>query len=86
MSPSIQMQFWNNYTYKVKCLISFCSVRFFGYMSAYKGLSGVSVVKNPPANTGHVGDMGSIPGSGKSPGEGNSNQLQYSCLESLMDR
>ena len=38
--------------------------------------------KNPPA---HAGDMGSAPGSGRSPGEGNSNPLQYSCLEDLMD-
>ena len=41
------------------------------------------VVKNPPAN---AGDAGSIPGSGSSPGEGNGNPLQYSCLENPMDR
>jgi len=40
-------------------------------------------VKNPPAN---VGDMGSIPGSGRSPGEGNGNPFQYYCLENPMDR
>ena len=40
-------------------------------------------VKNPPAYAGY---MGSIPGSGRSPGEGNGNPLQYSCLESPMDR
>ena len=34
----------------------------------------------------HVGDPGSIPGLGRSPGEGNGNALQYSCLESPMDR
>ena len=44
---------------------------------------GGSVVKNPPANTG---DAGLIPGSGRSPGEGNDNPLQYSCLENSMDR
>ena len=33
-----------------------------------------------------AGDLGSIPGLGRSPGEGNGNQLQYPCLESLMDR
>ena len=44
---------------------------------------GGSVVKKPPANTG---DVGSIPGSGRSPGEGNSNPLQYSYLENPMDR
>ena len=42
-----------------------------------------SVVKNPPANTG---DPGSIPGSGRYPGEGNDNPLQYSGLENSMDR
>ena len=44
------------------------------------------VVKNPPANAGDVRDVGSIPGSGRSPGEGNGNLLQYSCLENTMDR
>ena len=44
------------------------------------------VVKNPPANTGDVGDMGSIPGSGRSPGGGHGNPLQYSCLENPMDK
>ena len=38
------------------------------------------MVKNPPANAGDVRDAGSIPGSGRSPGEGNGNPLQYSCL------
>ena len=41
------------------------------------------MVKNRPAN---VGDAGSIPGSGRSPGEINGNPLQYSCLGSPMDR
>ena len=44
------------------------------------------VVKNPPANAGDAGDMGLIPGSGRSPGEGNGNLAQYSCLENTMDR
>ena len=43
-------------------------------------------VKNPPANTADTGDVGSIPGSGRSPEEGNGNPLQYSCLENFMDR
>ena len=38
-------------------------------------------VKNSLANAGDVGDVGSIPGLGRSPGEGNGNPLQYSCLE-----
>ena len=46
----------------------------------------VLVVKNPPANAGNAGFMGSIPGSGRSPGEGHGNPLQYSCLKNPMDR
>ena len=41
------------------------------------------MVKKPPASAGGVG---SIPGSGRCPGEGNGNPLQYSCLENPMDR
>ena len=44
------------------------------------------MVKNPPDNAGDERDMGSIPGSGRSPGEGNGNPLQYSCLGKPMDR
>ena len=44
------------------------------------------VVKNPPASTGDVRGASSIPGSGRSPGEGNGNLLQYSCLENPMDK
>ena len=47
------------------------------------GFPGGPVVKNPPAN---AGDVGSIPGSGRLPGEGNGNPLQYCCLENPMDR
>ena len=39
------------------------------------------VVKNPPANTGEVRDAGSVPGLGRSPGEGHGNPLQYFYLE-----
>ena len=44
------------------------------------------MVKNPAANAGDAGNVGSIPGSGRSLGEGNGNLLQYSCLENPMDR
>ena len=44
------------------------------------------MVKNLPANTGVIRDTGSIPGLGRSPGGGNGNPLQYSCLENPMDR
>ena len=47
------------------------------------GFPGSRVMKNLPVN---AGDLGSIPGSGRSPGAGNSNPLQYSCLENPMDR
>ena len=47
------------------------------------GFPGDSVVKNHPAN---IGDVGSIPGSGRSLGVGNGNPLRYSCLENPMDR
>ena len=43
-------------------------------------------VKNPPAKAGEARDSGLIPGSGKSPGGGIGNPLQYSCLENSMDR
>ena len=46
------------------------------------GFAGDSVVKNPP----NEGDMGSVPGLGRSSGGGNSNPLQCSCLENPMDR
>ena len=46
----------------------------------------VLVVKNPPANAGDVRDLGLIPGSGRSPGGGHDNPLQYSGLENPMDR
>ena len=44
------------------------------------------VVKNPPVMAGDVRDEGSISGSERSPGAGNGNPLQYSCLENPMDR
>ena len=44
------------------------------------------MVKNLPANAGDVRDKGLIPGSGRSPGGGHGNPLQYSCLENTMGR
>jgi len=56
------------------------------YCTGYDGISEGqpcgSVVENPPAN---AGDAGSVPGLGQSPGEGNGNPLQHSCLENPMD-
>ena len=45
-----------------------------------------SVLKSLPANAGDSGDVGSMFGSGISPGEGNGCSLEYSCLENLVDR
>ena len=50
------------------------------------GFPGGSVLKNLPANARDVRDMGLIPGSGRFPGGGHGNPLQYSCLENSMDR
>ena len=45
-----------------------------------------SAGKESACNAGDTGDVGSIPGSGRSPEEGNGNLLQYSCLENPMDK
>ena len=44
------------------------------------------MVKNLPANAGDLRDAGSLPGTGRSPGGGHGNPLQYSCLGNSMDR
>ena len=51
-----------------------------------KCLSGGLEVKNPPARVGDAGNVGLIPGWGRSPGGGNGNPLQYSCPENPVDR
>ena len=51
-----------------------------------QGFPGGSAVKNPPANAEDEGDLALIPGSGRPPGVGNGNSLQYSCLENPMDK
>ena len=50
------------------------------------GFPGGTVVKNLPANAGDARDVGSIPGSGRSPGGGNGNPFQYTCMGDLMNR
>ena len=57
----------------------------YGNLGIYLGFPGGIVVKNPPALQ-EIPAWGSIPGSGRSSGEGNGNPLQYSCLGNLMDR
>ena len=50
------------------------------------GFPGGTLVKNPPACAGDTGDVGSIPGSGRSPGEGNGYPFHYFCLRNPMDK
>ena len=52
----------------------------------HKDFPGGAMVKYPPANAGDSGEVGSISGSGRSPGGGNGNSLQYSCLKDSLDR
>ena len=63
--------------------------RFYGnrkYCEMQGTSQGALMVKNPPAYAGHVREEGLIPKLGRSPGGGNGNLLQYSCLENPMDR
>ena len=62
------------------------SLWFFDFVLFFFQLHYGSVIKNLPANARDAGDSGSIPGLGKSPGGGNGNPLQYSCLGNPMDR
>ena len=59
-------------------------VRLYSYIYIC-GFPDGSAVKNPACNAGNA-DVGSIPGSGRSPGGGNGNPFQYSCLENPMDK
>ena len=56
------------------------------HLIRYMGFPGGSVGKEPTCNAGAAGDMGSIPGSGRSPRGRHSKPLQCSCLENPMDR
>ena len=55
-------------------------------ITIYGGFPDGSVGKESTCNAEDTGDLGSIPGSGRPPGEGNGNLLHYSCLENPMDR
>ena len=59
---------------------------YFGFLYLKWASQVALVVKNPPDNAGDIIDTGSIPGSGRSPGGGLGNPLQYSCLENPMKR
>ena len=63
-------------------------VRHTGQLAFWGAFQVALVIRNPSANAGSIKDrdVGSIPGSGRSPGGGHDNPLQYSCLETPMDR
>ena len=61
----------------------------FNFLTVIEWLGGLQVaaaVKNAPASAGDMKEAGSIPGSGRAPGEDNDNRLQHSCLENPVDR
>ena len=62
------------------------SVHSLGSKDFFVGFPSSTAVKNPPANAGDTWDSGSISELGRSPGGGNSNPFQYSCLENSTDR
>ena len=64
-------------------ILSSCCLLF---SNRSKGFPGGAVVKNPPANAGDSRDSGPMLGSRRSPGVGNGDSLQYSCLENSMDK
>ena len=67
----------------INCFLSYDIIDFLHNILLYKGFPGDSEGKMSAYN---AGDLGSIPGSGRSPGEGNGNPLWYPCLENPMDR
>ena len=67
----------------VNCWVTFL---FWLILITCKGFPGSSAVKTLPTNAGDTGDMGSVPGSGRSSGVGNVNLLQDSCLKNSVDR
>ena len=72
---------------RVKCeTLKMVSDRLLVLKHYLGGFPGEPVVKNSSANAGDAREDGSIPGLGRSPGAGNGNPLQYSCLENPMDR
>ena len=66
------------------CILIFW-VKILRHLQARWGFPGDTVVKNMPGSTGDTGDVGSIPGSGRPPGERNGNPFQYSCLKNPID-
>ena len=71
------------------CMCAYIPLFFFflsRIVNSMSLLQGASLVAQLVESACNAGDLGSIPGEGRSPGEGNGNPLQYSCLENPMDR
>ena len=78
---------WLRYTLVVIALSSYCFLSFdVCSCDGWRASQVALVIKNLPVSAGDKRDAGLIPVSGRSPGEGNGNPLQYSCLENPMDR
>ena len=76
---------FSNFIFRV--LLHLMLILYSKYKYQFIRASQVALVgKNMPANAGDIRDSGSVPGLGRSPGGGHDNPLQYSCLESPMDR
>ena len=82
LSPQVEKSI-SVHTQWTENVVSSLLYRYLHIITGPLGFLGGLVVNNLPAN---AGDAGSIPGQGRSPGEGNGNPLQYSCLANLIDR
>ena len=91
MSDFKSLMWWNVLTELIQASVHYCIITQFWTHSKWRrhctlGFPGSPVVKNPPVSAADARDTGSIHGSRRSPAEGKSNPLQYSCLENPMDR
>ena len=87
VSPASAGRFFNTEPFGgPNCSVTCYSVLPESRLSFFRDSQVVLVIKNPPANAGDLRDTGSILGSGRSPGGGHGNPLQYCCLENPMDR
>ena len=75
---------WSERFFQVRFLLQMLWLKT--HKSTVRASQVALTVKNLPANARDIRGMGSIPGSGRSPGEGRGNPLQYSCLQNLVDR
>ena len=84
MKPPLQFQYYDFLPAKNTSYVLSKTLFLFHSTTPVEDFPGGAVAKNLPANAGDAGDL--IPGSGRSPGEGNGNPLQFSCLENSMHR